>query len=184
MEKLTGMEKKDVVGKCAIDIFPHLKEQGVDKLLNRALTGETATSPDTEYRCPQTGKTGWVVGTYTPHRNNMGQIIGVIGTIRDITERKQTENFLKEGEIMFRELFEHMSSAVAIYEPENDGEDFIFKNCNEALLRIEKISREQVIGSNGYITLEMPSVFRSVYTRTREYPAGEKIMSINYPAGK
>jgi PAS domain S-box-containing protein len=272
MENLTGMEKKDVIGKKAVEIFPHLQEQGIDKLLLRALAGETVSSPDIMYLCAQAGKTSWISGTYTSYRNSIGQIIGVIGVIRDITERKKAEealrgseykfrtlfassrdgiatadlnghitecnqayadmlgytpeelrrttflkltpekwhqkneemvknvlvkgyskefekeyirkdgtifpvslrtwrisddkgkvtgicsivrditeskrveNFLRDSEERFRELFTHMSGAVAIYEPENNGEDFIFKDCNQALLSIEKIDKGRVIG--------------------------------------
>ena len=40
MENLTGMKKKAVIGKNAIEVFPHLREQGIDKLLLRALAGK------------------------------------------------------------------------------------------------------------------------------------------------
>jgi len=156
MENMTGMKKKEVVGKNALEIFPHLREQGVDKLIGRALNGETVSSPDVAYRCPQTGKTGWVISTYTPHHNSTGRIIGAIGIVRDITKRRQEEEFLKNNEIRFRELFENMSSAVAVYDAENDGDNFIFKDCNRTLLDIEKINREQVIGKR--VTEVFPGV--------------------------
>jgi PAS domain S-box-containing protein len=100
MENLTGMKKEDVVGKVAAELFPHIREDGLDKLLERALAGETVSSHDSEYRCPQTGKSGWILGTYTPHRSSKGEIIGVIGMIRDITGRKQ-----KEAEILWKTAF-------------------------------------------------------------------------------
>jgi PAS domain S-box-containing protein len=156
MEEMTGMKKKDVIGKNALEIFPHVLENGIDKLLQQALAGETVSSPDIEYRCPETGKTGWAVNTYTPHRNSTGRIIGVIGIIRNITERKRTEAFLENNEIRFRELFENMSSAVAVYKAENEGDDFIFVDCNKILLDIEKINKEQVIGRR--ITEVFPGV--------------------------
>lgn len=70
----------------------------------------------------------------------------LIGSFTDITERKRTEEIIRNSEVRFKELFEHMSNAVAVYEPENDGEDFIFKDCNQALLNIEKVDKNQIIG--------------------------------------
>ena len=56
------------------------------------------------------------------------------------------ENTLQEGERKFRELFDHMRSGVAIYEPSRGGKDFIFKNLNKAGERIDKVNREDIIG--------------------------------------
>jgi len=95
MERLTGMPAVQVLGKKASDLFPHLMDQGIDKLLARALAGETVISPDTAYRVANTEKMGWVHGIYTPHRDNKGNIIGVIAMIREITERKHVEGELK-----------------------------------------------------------------------------------------
>jgi PAS domain S-box-containing protein len=94
----------------------------------------------------------------------------------DITERKRAEEALKDNEVRFRELFEHMSSAVAVYKPENGGDDFIFKDCNHALLGIEQVNKEQIIGKR--VTEVFPSVkefglfeiFKRVYrTGNAEY---------------
>jgi PAS domain S-box-containing protein len=62
------------------------------------------------------------------------------------TELLSMERKLRENEEMFQNLFEHMSSAVAIYEAVNDGEDFIFKGFNTAAEKIEQISRDRLIG--------------------------------------
>ncbi|MFA5293498.1 MAG: PAS domain S-box protein [Phycisphaerae bacterium] len=83
-------------------------------------------------------------------------IIGIVGIIRDITERRRTEEFLRDNEARFRGLFENMSSAVAMYKAEKDGENFIFNSCNKALLDIEKIDKKQIIGRR--ITEVFPGV--------------------------
>ncbi|MHC5060517.1 MAG: PAS domain S-box protein [Planctomycetota bacterium] len=64
----------------------------------------------------------------------------------DITDRKQAEAALQAGESRFRELFENMSSAVAMYEVKENGNEFIFKDFNKAAEKSEKIDRSQVIG--------------------------------------
>ncbi len=91
MEDLTGVPAGDVLGRPALDLFPHLREQGVDKLLEQALAGETVRSPDTPFYVSSTGRTGWVVGTYSPHRDAEGNIVGVVATTLDITSRKRAE---------------------------------------------------------------------------------------------
>ncbi|MFA5293499.1 MAG: PAS domain-containing protein [Phycisphaerae bacterium] len=73
MENMTAMKKEEVVGRNALELFPHLREQGIHKLLLRALAGEKVSTPDAVYRCPKTGKTGWIISAYTPHRNSSGQ---------------------------------------------------------------------------------------------------------------
>ena len=63
---------------------------------------------------------------------NIGGNLCILNVIRDITNRKQTEEQLKQNEIRFRSLFENMSNNVAIFEVIEDGKDFIFKNFNSA----------------------------------------------------
>ncbi len=96
MENLTGLPAEKVLGKNALDIFPHLREQGVDRLLNQAMSGEVITSPDTPYQIPQTEMQGWVRGVYSPHITAGGETIGVVATIRDITKRKHAEEALEQ----------------------------------------------------------------------------------------
>ncbi len=139
MEKLTGMEKKAVVGKKTAEVFPNFHEQGIDKLLQRALTGETVSSPDIIYQSPKTGKSSWISGTYTPHRNSIGQIIGVIGIIRDITERKQAEEALKKSEYKFRTLFTSSHDGIATADPKG-----YITDCNQAYADMLGYSLEEL----------------------------------------
>jgi PAS domain S-box-containing protein len=95
MENLTGLNKEAVLGKTPFEFFPHLREHGIDRLIERALNGEIVVSQDVPYRIQSTGRSGWVIGTYVPYRDAGGNILGVIGLIRDITERKKTEKDLE-----------------------------------------------------------------------------------------
>jgi len=91
MEDLTGVAAEDVLGKKAADVFPHITEQHVDDLLERAMAGHTVASPDIHYYVPDSPHEGWVSAVYRPHYDASGTIVGVIGLIRDITQRKAAE---------------------------------------------------------------------------------------------
>jgi diguanylate cyclase (GGDEF)-like protein/PAS domain S-box-containing protein len=91
MENFTGLRAEEVLGRPALQVFPHLKRAGIDRLLNDALEGKTQSSQDIYVKIEQTGRTGWVTATYGPHRSVEGTIVGVIGVIRDVTERKRSE---------------------------------------------------------------------------------------------
>jgi diguanylate cyclase (GGDEF)-like protein/PAS domain S-box-containing protein len=127
MEELTGLAAADVIGKPALELFPHLREQNVDQLLRRAFTGETVSSPDVHYYVPATGRRGWVSSVYRPHLDEQGAIVGVIGLIRDITQRKEAEQQIEYQAyhdaltgLANRRLFqEHLSLALALAQRRN-----------------------------------------------------------------
>jgi PAS domain S-box-containing protein len=92
MEDLTGIPASDVLGKNAIDLFPFHKETGVAQLMEGALSGRTGTSDDFHFIIAQTGKSGWTKGVYSPHYDAHDKIVGVIGIVQDISERKLAED--------------------------------------------------------------------------------------------
>jgi two-component system, cell cycle sensor histidine kinase and response regulator CckA len=72
----------------------------------------------------------------------------LVGVINDITERKKVEEALLASEVQFRELFNRMSSGVAVYEAIDNGADFIITNFNPAAEKIEKVNRNDILGKN------------------------------------
>ena len=59
---------------------------------------------------------------------------------------KERTRALSESERRFRQLFEHSSSGVAVYEPVEEGKDFVFRDINKAVEAIEGVNRLQIIG--------------------------------------
>lgn len=63
-------------------------------------------------------------------------------------ERRLAERMIFTSEVKYRQLFENMQSGVAIYEAVNNGEDFIVRDLNKAAERIDKVSRDEVVGES------------------------------------
>jgi diguanylate cyclase (GGDEF)-like protein/PAS domain S-box-containing protein len=95
METLTGLPASQVVGRGPMDVYPLSREAGVDDALQRALGGEVVSLPDIPHHAPKSGREGWAAATFGPLRDVSGAIIGVIGSLQDITLRKEAEDFLR-----------------------------------------------------------------------------------------
>lgn len=68
----------------------------------------------------------------------------LIDNLEQKVERRTAD--LAESERRFRQLFEHSSSGVAVYEAIEDGTDFIFRDANKAVETIEGVARREIIG--------------------------------------
>lgn len=73
-----------------------------------------------EYRmCTKQGIYKWFLcATKVLKRNEIGQALHMVGIIKEIDERKQTEIALRESEEKFRLLIEHNSASVCIFDTE------------------------------------------------------------------
>lgn len=100
MEQLTGLNSDEVLGKSPLEVFPFLKDAGVMERLARILDGEDVGPVEFPFQVPGTGKSGWTSDRSAPLLNGKGEIIGVIGTVRDMTESRRTEDQLRQSQKM------------------------------------------------------------------------------------
>ncbi len=100
MEKLTGLKSSEVIGKTPLDLFPFMEESGVVGDLKKALRGEKVKPREFQDQIPKSGRNGWVIQTNAPLLDSKGEIIGVLGIVRDITEQKRTTEQLYQSQKM------------------------------------------------------------------------------------
>jgi len=122
MERLTGKSADEVLGRVAAEVFPRLRTSGIEDVLKRALAGETVDVRD--FLVPKHSAGGhdvWEAGTFAPHRSADGSIIGVVGLVRDVTDRHLEDERFKSivigtasttGKDFFPTLVRHMASAL------------------------------------------------------------------------
>ena len=89
-----------------------------------------------------------------------GHIQGTEAFIRDITERKQAEEIVKESEAKYRSLFENMISGFALHKIEVDDKgkpvNYVFLEANPAFERLTGLMRKDIIGKR--VTDTLPGV--------------------------
>ncbi len=93
---MSGLPPEKAVGRIALDLHPVLYQNGESTRLSAALAGETVTSVDQRYRLPGSG-TRYYSTHYSALHDAAGKIIGALGVVRDITERKSVEAELRRA---------------------------------------------------------------------------------------
>lgn len=90
------------------------------------------------------GSTVWMENTLKAMRDSDGKIIGMHGVSRDITERRQAEEALRESESKFRKLFDLSPQAIALTNVKS-GE---LIDVNNKFCELTKYSKEELLGLN------------------------------------
>lgn len=79
--------------------------------VDRVLRGEDRAMSE-RLRFDKYGKPTWLQHTATPIRNEKGEVVGANELIVDITQRKQTEELLKDSQRMYRNLVEQVPDMI------------------------------------------------------------------------
>jgi PAS domain S-box-containing protein len=133
------------------------------------------------------GSLAWVMGQAVPEMGPHKQVKGYVGTITDITERKETEAALQASEQQLSLIYEKMSD-VLFYMAVEPEDRFRFISINGAFLRVTGLREEQVVGKTmqevippGSRALVLRNYKKAIRTckpvsweEISEYPTGKK----------
>lgn len=122
MERLTGKSADEVLGRIATEVFPRLRTSGIENAIQRALNGEVVKIADVLVPAHSAeGRDIWESGTFAPHYDGDGNIIGVIGLVFDVTDRHLAEETFRAivvgtasatGNDFFPSLVKNMAAAL------------------------------------------------------------------------
>ena len=116
-ETFFGATKKRLIGKSAFDIHPpELAEKYNSKDIELFNSGGVQTY-ETQWQI-RDGSLRDIIFNKGVFTDNKGNVDGLIGTIFDITERKQTQESLRESEDFFTQMFVQSKTSTQLFDPD------------------------------------------------------------------
>ncbi len=138
-------DPKDIVGKDDFqmawrdqaELYRADDLQVIESGLPKLLIEEPQTTPD--------GNTIVLLTSKIPLRGSEGEIIGVLGTYLDITERKQAEEALRDSESKLAAIIEFLPDATFVID--NDKRVIAW---NRAIEEMTGVNKDNIIGKGDY----------------------------------
>jgi PAS domain S-box-containing protein len=100
--KWFDLTREEIVGKPVREVLGEEAWSAVGPHIEAALAGETVDY-ETEVNYKRGGRR-WIHAVYTPHRDALDQVVGLVVMVTDITARKRAEEALREGDERFRAM--------------------------------------------------------------------------------
>jgi len=140
MQRITGRSREEVLGQRADDIFPFLRESGIESCLSATLAGTDSVSETHPYGPSETGV---FACRYSPLKDENNNVTGGIAVVSDISARRQAEHAATTA---YQQLAFHVeSSPLAVVEWDSD---FRVSRWSESAERLFGWKADDVIGKH------------------------------------
>lgn len=166
--EIFGHHPSDILGKSVLDFYLRKKDaKTVKQMLLKSKDGKI--SDFESHFLTREGKTVFVNMSATLIRDDEGNVVGILGINRDITQRKLLERELKESEARYRTMVESAHDMVAVI-----GEDSRLKYVNKKAEDLTAYDRQELSGMD-FRKLISKGSRRAVVERFKKRRRGEGV---------
>ncbi len=138
---LLGRQPDELLGRNIWDLT-HPDDLKADKELSARVVAQEIDDWSLEKRfLRRDGASVWAHATVSVVREPTGEVRYAIGVVQDISERKRTEEALKESEARFRRLVERMNEGLVMTDERN-----VFTYVNDQFCQMVGHSSEELLG--------------------------------------
>ena len=143
LRRLVGRPVEQIVGRPIVDVMGQAAFEIIRPHIERVLSGERVEYED---ELPIAGERKWIHGVYMPDRDASGTVVGWVGSITDITERKRIEDELKAANAFLDAIIEHIPLMLFL----KDARSLRYVRLNRAGEELLGWPKETFIGKNDY----------------------------------
>lgn len=136
-----GKTPQQVTGQDLNELFPKAVAEGHENSLRQVLDSGQSVSTESVVVFP--GGRRWLDTHLVPLRNGAGELTAVMGVARDITERKQVEQELKETNEYLDNLFNYANAPIIVWDPQ-----FKITRFNHAFEALTGRREQEVLGAS------------------------------------
>ncbi|MFN7958970.1 MAG: PAS domain S-box protein [Holophagaceae bacterium] len=140
-ERIFGVPPGGLAGRSLLDFLPE-DQRDLLRAESRIRAEGKASTYELQIRRAD-GALRTLLITATPRSNPGAETLQVLGVFRDITERREAEDRLKESEERYRTQFDRASEGILALSPEGD-----LLEVNEAMARMHGYTREEMLALN------------------------------------
>jgi PAS domain S-box-containing protein len=139
-EKMFGYTPSEMIGASIRRLIPLARQTEEAKILGQIKRGESVRHFET-VRVRKDGSTVDVSVAVSAIKNRTGKIVGASKVVRDITERKNSEEAWRTSEARYRALFEYAADGIVIADPES-----YYIDANASACRMLGYTRGELVG--------------------------------------
>lgn len=125
VKDLLGYEAEEVIGKTPFDFMPEDEAERIGKAFRNIAESKEPFAGLENMNLHKDGRRVVLETSGMPFLDGSGNLLGYRGIDRDITERKKTEETLRESEERYHDLFENVNDMIQAVKP--DG-SFLYVN--------------------------------------------------------